>query len=81
LPDIVEALADCLDAMRRGEELAACLVMYPQYASELAPLLEIASLIRPLAAEVVPSPAFREQTRDQLRQRPDDREEISLAPD
>jgi len=81
LPDIVEALADCLDAMRRGEKLATCLEMYPHYREELTPLLEIADLIKPLAPEVVPSSVFREQTRDRLLRRPDDREEISLAPD
>lgn len=81
MPSIVEALADCLEAMREGEELAACLEMYSQYRAELEPLLEIASLIRPLAPEVAPSPAFREQTRERLHKGPDDWEEISLASD
>jgi hypothetical protein len=81
LPSIVEALAECLEAMREGEEPAACLETYPQYRAELAPLLEIASLIRPLAPEVVPSPEFREQTRERLPKGPDDWEEISFAPD
>ncbi len=81
LPSIVEALADCLEAMRRGEQMEACLEMYPEYRAELKPLLEVASLIAPLPPEIVPSPIFREYTRAQLLERPDESEEISLAPD
>ena len=81
MPSIVEALADCLEAMRRGEQMEACLEMYPRYRGDLKPLLQVASLITPLPPEIAPSPIFRERTRAQLLDQPDESEEISLAPD
>jgi hypothetical protein len=81
LLDVVEALADCLEAMRRGEEMEACLDIYPEYRAELEPLLQVASLIRPLPPEVIPSPVFRERARTRLLEGPDESEGISLAPD
>lgn len=69
MPSIVEALADCLEAMRRGEDMEACLAVYPHYREELKALLEIAAMIRPLPPETVPSPAFRRDTRSRLLER------------
>lgn len=80
MPRIVEALADCLEAMRGGVEMEACLAMFPEYRAELRPLLQIASLLRPLPPEIAPSPVFKERTRVQILER-DDEQDGSLAPD
>jgi hypothetical protein len=69
LPSIVEALADCLEAMRRGEDMEACLTMYPHYQEELRALLKVAAMIRPLPPEAVPSAAFQQDTRGRLLER------------
>ena len=79
MPSIVEALADCLEAMRRGEEMEVCLEMYAEYRAELKPLLQIASLLRPLPPEIKPSSVFRESTRVRILTRPEDG--TSWAPD
>jgi len=81
LPSIVEALADCLEAMRRGAEMEACLAMYREYRAELTPLLQIASLLRPLPPEITPSPVFRERTRVEILSRHEGQDGPSLAPD
>jgi hypothetical protein len=66
--------------MRQGEDMEACLTMYPQYRGELRPLLQIASLLRPLPPEIAPSLMFTERTRVQILERsPQDAK--SLAPD
>jgi hypothetical protein len=66
LVSIVEALADCLETMRQGSDLDVALKKYPEYRAQLRALLEVASLIRPLAAEVTPSPSLREAIRTRL---------------
>ena len=64
---IVEALADCLETLRKGEaDLETCLSRYPVYRAQLRPLLEVATLIRPLPDEVEPSPKFRERARQRI---------------
>ena len=63
---IVEALADCLETMRRGPDLESCLERYPEYRTQLQALLAVASLIRPLPEDVVPSPDFTEATRSRI---------------
>ena len=63
---IVEALAYCLEAMRQGWDLDVALEKYPEYRAQLRALLEVASLIRPLAADVTPSPRLREAIRARL---------------
>jgi hypothetical protein len=71
---LVEALAACLEAMRQGASLETALGKYPEYRAQLRALLEVASLIRPLAKDVVPSPALRKAIRaclTELRQQPD----------
>ena len=66
LSNIVEALADCLEEIRRGGDLEACLQRYPQYRAELKAVLELAMLIKPLPQDVVPSRAFREATKARI---------------
>jgi len=66
LVSIVEALADCLEAVRQGSDLDVALKKYPEYRFQLRALLEVASLIRPLAEEVTPSPSLREAIRARL---------------
>ena len=66
--EIVEALAECLEALRRGEaDVEACLERHAAYRVELEALLAVARLIPRLAAEIAPAPAFRERTRRRLR--------------
>jgi len=65
--------------MRGGVEMEACLAMFPEYRAELGPLLQIASLLRPLPPEITPSPVFKERTRVQILGREDTG--TSLAPD
>ena len=62
----MEALADCLETMRRGADLEAVLERYPEYRLQLKALLEVAALIRPLPEDVVPSPLFREVTKSRI---------------
>ena len=57
---IVQALADCLETLRQGSDLALTLERSPENRAQLKALLEVASLIRPLAENVAPSPAMRE---------------------
>ena len=65
--ELVEALADCLEALRRGEpSLEACLERHARHREELEALLAVAQLIPRLPAEVAPSPTFRERTRRRL---------------
>jgi len=66
-PELIEALAECLEALRQGEtELQACLERHAPYRSELEALLEVAQLIPRLPEDLVPSPLFRERTRRRL---------------
>jgi hypothetical protein len=62
----VQALADCLEALRQGADLDRALQDYPEYRSQLRALLEVASLIQPLAEDVAPSLATREDIRARL---------------
>jgi hypothetical protein len=67
LVSIVEALADCLETMRKGEaDMEICLNRYPAYRTRLRALLEVTSLIRPLPKDVAPSPDFRERARQRI---------------
>ena len=67
--------------MRQGEDMEICLVMYPQYHTELTALLQIASLLRPLPPEIAPSFAFKERTKVQILEGRRGQESSSLAPD
>ena len=65
--ELIEALAECLDALRRGEpDLQVCLERHTTYRAELEALLEVARLIPRLPDTVVPSPPFRERTRRRI---------------
>lgn len=52
------ALADCLDSLREGEPLEACLNRYPQHRETLRPLLEIAQALAAHQHEPSLSPYF-----------------------
>jgi hypothetical protein len=62
----VQALADCLESMRRGADPDAALERCPEYRAQLKALLDVVSLIRPLAEDVTPSRACRESIRARL---------------
>ena len=68
MPSVVQALADCLEAMRRGSDLDEALEKYPGYRARLTPLLEVVCLIHPLADDVTPSSASREGIMARLRE-------------
>lgn len=63
---IVQALADCLETLRQGSDPDVALERYPEYLAQLKALLELASLIRPLAEDVAPPSALRESIRAHL---------------
>ena len=52
------ALADCMEFLREGESLEACLQRYPKYRERLRPLLEIAQALEDRQSQVAPSPYF-----------------------
>jgi hypothetical protein len=56
----VQALADCLESLRQGSNVDVVLEGHREYCAQLKALLEVASLIHPLAENVAPSPAMRE---------------------
>lgn len=60
-----EALNDCLERMRRGESLDACLARYPQHAADLEPLLRVGQMLR-AAPPAISAEAFS-RGRTQLR--------------
>jgi len=76
----VQALADCLEALRHGADLDLALESYPEYRSQLKALLEVASLIRPLAEDVAPSSATREDIRARLLELPERSSSSPLGP-
>jgi hypothetical protein len=63
---IVQALADCLETVRQGSRLDVAMERYPKYRAQLNALLEVASLIRPLAEDVAPPFALQESIRSHL---------------
>jgi len=64
--DLALIVDDCVQRLRAGEEVAACLARYPAHASELTPLLEAAVQLRGLAEVHLPADA-RAQARATLR--------------
>ncbi|OUC08543.1 hypothetical protein RY27_08335, partial [Litorilinea aerophila] len=54
-----EILADCLEAIERGETVEACLAQYPQQAAELAPLLRLAVELRDMPPPSLSDVAFQ----------------------
>jgi hypothetical protein len=56
----------CLERMFKGESVDSCLAEFPEYATELKPLLNIALITRQLAA-VSPDPNFKSRAVAQFR--------------
>ncbi len=54
-----EILANCLDALERGETIESCLARYPQNATELAPLLRLATTVRSTPQPRLSAEAFQ----------------------
>jgi hypothetical protein len=62
--DLDSVLEDCLDRISQGESLQACLVRYPEQATELEPLLIAAAQFQ--KTQVRPSTSFKSRTRAEL---------------
>lgn len=60
---VSEALAECLDALLRQEDVVVYLTKYWQHRERLQELLDVASKVRLLPREVVPPPAFVQRTK------------------
>jgi hypothetical protein len=60
------ALADCMECLREGESVEACLRRYPQQREKLRPLLELAQALRDHQPEVAPSPYFLTDLKSKL---------------
>ena len=60
---LVEALNHSIDRLNVGESAAACLLRYPQYAAELAPLLEVGQVVRRSQADAGEAVRARERQR------------------
>ncbi len=52
------ALADCLESLKVGIQLEACLDKYPEYRERLRPLLEVAQRLETPQADPKPSAHF-----------------------
>jgi hypothetical protein len=64
------ALADCLECLRDGETLEACLDRHPDYRESLRPLLQLARALERHQTEAAPSPEFVVNLKAKLRQEP-----------
>jgi hypothetical protein len=63
--NFVEALSRSIDRLNVGESASDCLLRYPQYAAELAPLLEVGQVVR--RAQVPADEAVRAGERQRAR--------------
>lgn len=63
--NFVEALNHSIDRLNVGESAADCLLRYPQYTAELAPLLEVGQVVR--RAQVDADEAVRARERQRVR--------------
>lgn len=64
--ELVNIFEECLERiLTGGETVEQCLASYPEYAAELAPLLQTA-LEAKETLEIAPSPEFREKARYQI---------------
>lgn len=59
-------LAECLEAIERGESMERCLANYPEYGEELRALLELAVALRRTSTEPQPSEEFLRELRKKL---------------
>ena len=67
LATIVLALADCLDALEKDpERLEAYVRRYPEYRSELGPLLQLAAALKRLPEGATPRDAFLDDLKSRL---------------
>ena len=65
--DFESILNDCLERiLAKDETLEKCLARYPDYATELEPLLQVAITIKE-ALTISPEPEFREKARYEMR--------------
>jgi len=56
---------ECLERLLRGESIEDCLRSYPEYASELEPLLRTAMSVSK-AVDIKPRPVFRAKAREEI---------------
>ncbi len=63
--DLREAFNDCINRLSAGQSIGDCLRAYPQYASELEPLLEVGALVE--RAQATPYEVSAAQTRVRAR--------------
>ena len=64
--ELVNIFEECLErVLNGGETIEQCLAGYPEYAAELAPLLQTA-LEAKETLEITPRPEFREKARYQI---------------
>ena len=73
--DEIDALANCLEAIERGERtIASCLEQYPEYAEELAELLPVAAAFTqaPVVTPARPPEIAYQRLMDQLRPFPNE---------
>ena len=73
---VADALAECLDLVRSGNDIELCLGRYPRYKHELLPLIEVALKIRPLSQTDSfsgPTTGERGRVRRRLEDRPRER--------
>jgi hypothetical protein len=64
------ALADCLESIREGESLEACLDKHPAHRENLRPLLQLARALERHQADPAPSPRFVIKLKSKLSQEP-----------
>lgn len=60
------ALADCMEFLREGESLEACLQRYPEYRERLRPLLEVARALEARQPDPKPSLYFLVELKSKL---------------
>ena len=49
--NLIDAFDDCIDRLRAGQSMEACLRLYPQYAAQLRLMLEAALAVRRASPE------------------------------
>jgi len=57
--DFDQVVSTCLDRLRTGDTVAACLGSYPSHARQLAPLLEVANLLQAPAGPTLSAEGLR----------------------
>ena len=62
----VEALNQSIDRLNGGDSIANCLRRYPQYAPQLAPLLEVGQVVRRAQVDANEAAGARERQRQRF---------------